>query len=69
MLRSAHIVYEVCDHQRARRSIDHHALLQSEAVDGQFLEDTGKGWLPSRVVDPINAQIAVGLLKGPIRQE
>jgi len=57
MLRSAYIVYEVCHHHRARRSVDEYALLQPEAVDGQLIDDACQGWLGRRVVGSIDTQI------------
>jgi hypothetical protein len=44
--------------QRARRSEDEHALLQSEAIDAQLIDYCGKGWLRRRVVGSTDAQVA-----------
>src|SRR5437879_3439167 len=58
MLRSAHVVYEVCHHQRLRRMVDKHGLLQPETVNAQFIEDSVKSWFRCRINDAIYAQVA-----------
>lgn len=62
MLRTADVVNEIRDHQRARLPVEEHALLQSEPVDAPLIDDAGKGRLRSHVVDSIDAQ--VGALPG-----
>ena len=42
MPRSAYVVHEVGDNQRACWSVDEHAFIQSKAVDTQLIDDAGK---------------------------
>jgi hypothetical protein len=37
--------------------VDEHALFQSEAVDAQFIDDTGEGRFWSRAVDSVDLQV------------
>ena len=66
MLRSAYVVYEVCGYQCVCQRVDEHALLQTETIDAQLIDDACQSRLGRRVVGSIDPQI--GALLGQARR-